>query len=134
MKFSSNSTEILRSAEEIFVFLNNFQNFDKLLPEKISNWSASQTNCSFEINGMATIELKISSTSPCTSIIMETEGKSPFPFKLNSNIEKIDALSASVNFEIEAKLSPLMLPMVKKPLQQLVEVIGEKLKLYLENC
>lgn len=134
MKLSSDSTEILRSAEDIFVFLSNFQNFQKLMPEKISNWSATSTNCSFEINGMATIEMKISTALPCTSIIMETEGKSPFPFKLYSNIEKIDALSASVNFEIEAKLSPLMLPMVKKPLQQLVEVLGEKLKLYLESC
>lgn len=132
MNISSDKTEILRSAEDIFVFLSDFQNFEKLMPEKISNWSASTTNCSFEINGMATIELKISEAIPCSLILMETEGKSPFPFKLKSYIEKTNALSAFVNFEVEAKLSPLMLPMVKKPLQQLVDVLGEKLKNYLE--
>ena len=133
MNISSGKTEILRSAEDIFVFLNDFQNFEKLMPKKISNWSASSTNCSFEINGMATIELKISEVIPCSLIIMETEGKSPFPFELKSHIEKNDALSAFVNFEVEAKLSPLMLPMVKKPLQQLVDVLGERLKNYLES-
>jgi len=133
MKISSGKTEIFRSAEDLFVFLSDFQNFEKLMPEKISNWSASPTNCSFEINGMATIELRISETIPCSFILMETEGKSPFPFKLKSNIEKTDALSTFVNFEVEAKLSLLMIPMVKKPLQQLVDVLGEKLKNYLES-
>lgn len=133
MKISSEKTEILRSAEDIFVFLSDFRNFEKLMPEKVSNWSASQTNCSFEIKGMASIELKISEAKACSIIVMNTEGKSPFPFKLISSIEKTDALSATVNFEVEAKLSPLMLPMVKKPFQQLVDVLGEKLKKYLES-
>ena len=64
---------------------------------------------------------------------MNTVGKSPFPFALKTNIEKTDALTASVSFTLEAKLSPLMLPMVKKPLQQLVDVLGQKLKSYLES-
>ena len=133
MKLKSNSTEILRPAEEVFAFLSDFQNFEKLMPEQISNWSASPTHCSFEVNNMATIELEIGQLTPCSLIQMQTIGKSPFPFSLITNIEKTDALSCSVNFALEAKLSPLMLPMVKKPLQQLVDVLGEKLKSYLES-
>ncbi|MBC35488.1 MAG: hypothetical protein CL663_08535 [Bacteroidetes bacterium] len=133
MKLESNSTEILRPAEEIFAFLSDFQNFEKLMPEQISNWSASPTHCSFEVNNMATIEMEIDQMTPCSYIQMNTVGKSPFPFALKTNIEKTDALTASVSFTLEAKLSPLMLPMVKKPLQQLVDVLGQKLKSYLES-
>lgn len=133
MKLSSGTTEILRSAEDIFMFLNDFQNFEKLMPEQISNWSASPTHCSFEINGMATIELQITESIPCQLIHIESHGKSPFPFSLKSCIIKKDALSADVSFDIEAKLSPLMIPMVKKPLQQMVDVLGERLKSHLES-
>ena len=132
MNIKSDKKEILRPREEIFHFLNDFNNFEKLMPEQITDWAATKENCSFEISGMATIELRITEIKEPEFQKIESEGKSPFPFSLLTNLDAIDPQNTSVVFEIDADINPMMSMMVKKPLQNIVDIMTDKLKEHME--
>ena len=57
--FISDKVKINRPATEIFKFLSDFNNFEKLLPEQVINWQTSGNTCSFTIKGMADIALSM---------------------------------------------------------------------------
>lgn len=133
MKATGEPLEIKKSADHIFNFLNDFTNFEHLMPEQINNWKADKDSCSFEINNMATIELRIAERVPAQMLKMVSEGKSPFPIQLVSNLQNKGGELCAFHFEITAEANPMISMMVKKPLQNLVNIMGERLKEFMEK-
>lgn len=133
MQIKNDPIIIKNSADRIYEFLNDFNNFQNLMPEQITNWKSDTDSCSFEINNLATIELRITNRQENTLIVMGAEGKSPFPFQLSSNLESLGMYETLFRFEIDAQVNPMLSAMVKKPLENLVEIMGQKLKSYLEK-
>ncbi len=133
MQIKNDPIIIKNSADRIYEFLNDFNNFQNLMPEQITDWKSDTDSCSFEINNLATIELRITNRQENTLIVMDAEGKSPFPFQLSSNLESLGMNETLFSFEIDAQVNPMLSVMVKKPLENLVEIMGQKLKSYLEN-
>ena len=125
--------EIKKSAEHVYDFLNDFTNFERLMPEQINGWKADKDSCSFEINNMATIELRIAERLPAQMLKMVSEGKSPFPIQLISNLQAKEDNLCGFYFEIFAETNPMISMMVKKPLQNLVNIMGKKLKEFMES-
>ena len=81
-KIESEKVEIANSAEKIFAYLSDFNNFKALMPSQVTNWTSTSEECSFTINGMATIGMKIIEKTPFTKITISSNGKVPFEFKL----------------------------------------------------
>ncbi len=133
MQIKGEPIEIENSAEHIFNFLNDFNNFESLMPEQIANWESATDTCSFEINNMATIQLRIVEREQDRFIKMISEGKSPFPIQLNSRLENTGEKLTKFYFEIDAEVNPMISMMVKKPLENLVEIMGKKLKAHMEQ-
>ncbi len=133
MQIKGESIEIKKSAEHIFNFLNDFTNFEHLMPEQINHWKADKDSCSFEIINMATIELRITEREQSRKIIMTSEGKSPFPIILSSQLESIGSELTNFYFEIDAEANSMISMMVKKPLQNLAKIMSEKLKNFMEQ-
>ncbi len=127
MLVKSEFTEIGSTSEQLYTFLNDLRNFEKLMPEQIRNWVADSDSCSFEIEKMATIELRIIERKPYSSLQIAGEGKTPFPLQLRAIIKESGEQS-SISFEIEAEVNSMMSMMVKRPLQNLVDILGQKLK------
>jgi hypothetical protein len=82
---------------------------------------------------MATIELRITERVEPRKIIMTSEGKSPFPIKLSSQLESLGPELTNFYFEIEAEANSMISMMVKKPLQNLAKIMSERLKEYMEK-
>ncbi len=133
VNIKSNPNEINKSAEEIFAFLVDFRNFEKLMPEQISNWQADAESCSFEITGMANVELRMAEKKAPEFLKINSEGKSPFSFSLITRLyKKSDTLTES-SFEIDAHVNSVMSMMVKRPLENLVGIMNDKLKEFIEQ-
>lgn len=64
VNIKSDKREINSSTGEIFSFLSNFKNFRDLMPEQIVNWKSDEEYCSFTIEGMADIGMKIEEKVP----------------------------------------------------------------------
>ena len=73
---------------------------------------------------MATIELRITELKEPDYIWIHSEGKSPFGFKLTSTHEESGNGTVYVVFEIDANVNAMMSMMVKRPLENLLEVIA----------
>ena len=83
MIIESTKVDVNASQEEIFNFLTNSENIIELLPQdKISDWKATPTECSFKAQGGFVISLIQDGFEDKCKVLMKSGEKSPFPFKL----------------------------------------------------
>ena len=127
-KIESNKSEIDNSLENVFAFLSNFNNFQQLMPAQVTNWTSTENECSFTINGMATIGMKIIEKTPSTHIKITSNGKVPFDFILHVNLTSLDANKTSGQLVFEAELNPMIKMMVEKPLTNFFNLLADKMK------
>lgn len=132
-EFKSNPVVIQADGKEIFHFLSNFNNFEKLMPEQVINWQSTEEKCSFTIKGMADLAMKVDKKSEYDLVSYASDGNSPFPFQLSFEIISEGAVSSKVNASLEAKLNPMLKMMASRPLQNFVNLLVEKLKEVLET-
>jgi hypothetical protein len=127
-KIESEKVEIGNAAENIFNYLSDFNNFEKLMPSQVTNWTSTTDECSFTINGMATIGMKIIEKAPFSKISIISNGKVPFEFKLFVLITEKDASSCVGQLTFESDMNPMIKMMVEKPLGNFFNMLAQKMK------
>lgn len=124
----SNKTIVNKSDQQVFLFISDFNNFVHLMPPEVKDLKVTQNDCSFSIQGMPTIHLKIEKKVPHSLVRMVSkDGK--LDFSLNCNLEAIDETSCYAHFTFDAQLNSMMKMMVQKPLTNFLNTLVEKLKL-----
>ena len=58
-RIESDVTSVNKSPEEIYNFLSNFNNFQKLMPEQVTNWQSFEEECSVKFAFMSSLGMKI---------------------------------------------------------------------------
>ena len=127
-RIESEKVEINNSSVNIFNLLGNFNNFQKLMPPQVTNWSSTEDECSFTISGMATIGMKIIEKTPHSKIKISSNGKVPFNFDLNVLLTDLAEDKCSGQLIFEADLNPMLKMMVEKPLTNFFNLLAGKLK------
>ncbi len=124
-----NSTKVIVKAEisEIHSFLNEPANIIHLLPQdKVEEFKATDTQCSFKIQGGVVISLINLQEDNPQKIAMKSGEKSPFPFTLDVLIEEQgDHTQGYIKFDGEVNMFLKM--MVEKPLTNLFNYMSEQL-------
>jgi carbon monoxide dehydrogenase subunit G len=129
MEIKSTEASINASSKTVFTFLSDCQNIYHLLPQdKITEWTADTTSCSFKVQNAATISLIQDEIKENSSIKMVSGEKSPFPFTLTIHINSIDDNSCSGHLFFEGKINTFLKMMVEKPLSNLFNFMSDKLK------
>lgn len=126
--FSSPSVTLKKSSKDIYGFLTDFSNFEKLLPEQVTNWQSSGDKCSFTIQGMATIDMAIAEKVEYSMVEYISEGSSPLSFNLRFSINSKSDSSAEVNVTLSAELNAMLKMMASRPLQNFVNLLSDKLR------
>ena len=119
---------IEEQAEKLYIFLSNFNNFGKLMPNQVTNWKSTETECSFTIQGMADIILRIVDKQPFNRIRIAASGKTPVPLELVLTFNSLTEHQTETCLAVNADLNPMMSMMVKSPLQNFVNMLVGKLK------
>lgn len=134
-KIESKEVEINSPKEKIFDFLSDFTNFSLLVPDKVENWKATKEKCSFKVTGLTDFGMEISNKTPFTSIVIvnDKDISSPFPFTFNWEFDSINDSKTKVRSFFNLDINPMMSIMVKKPLQNFMDVLVDKLKEKMEN-
>lgn len=123
----SNKVQLTSSAEEVFKFLEDFNNLEKLLPlDKISDWKSDFDFCSFKIQNAATIALKKESVEPNSKINISGGEGVPFKFTLVATIDEKDS-GCEAQLVFDGDINPFLKMMVVKPLQNLFDFMAERL-------
>ena len=124
--------KINHSIDRVYDFLTNFNNFEPLMPEQITNWKSDNNSCSFTIQGMADISLTFGEKVPKSFVKLVPLGKVPFSFSLGLKIIE-DNDSTIVKIEVDADLNPMMAMTAKRPLENLVNVMASNINEALEK-
>ncbi|TAL57805.1 MAG: SRPBCC family protein [Bacteroidetes bacterium] len=128
MRIESDKSEVNKPAAEVFTFLSNFNNFQKLMPPQVVDWQSTEDDCHFKISGMASIGMKIIEKIPNSLIKVVSNGKVPFAFTMNIHLTEITPTQTSGQLIFEADLNPMMSMMVEKPLRNFFNLLAEKMK------
>ncbi len=121
-KIESTEKTINSSSEDIFLFLSNFNNFEGLMPSKVSNWTSTKDSCYFSISGIANLGMKIIEKTPFSQIKMEDDGKVPFKFNFIINIKPTEVQGKCiVKLTFDADLNPMLKVVAKSPLKDFLE-------------
>lgn len=116
------------STQEVFNYLNDFNNIRNLLPEdKISDWSSDQDQCSFKIQNAATIPLVKESVAEPSTINIVSGEKAPFPFTLVVNLVN-EGNETKAQMIFEGEINAFLKMMVVTPLTNLFNYMGKKLQ------
>jgi carbon monoxide dehydrogenase subunit G len=132
-QFRSELTRIERPVTHIFNFLSDFTNFSHLVPGHVSNWKADKDHCTFEIQGIISMGMRISERLPFEKIVMNGEGKLPFDFLLTSYLEPSGEDASIVHLVLDAEMSTFMAMMAEKPLSDFVLELVSRLKVEMES-
>jgi len=133
-EFKSARTAIQRSAEGIYDFLSDFNNFQHLIPaDRVKNYESTKETCSFSVEGMPAFHLKMGENIPVSNVTMIPQQSSGVDFALTTNIEQVSPSGCEVTIILTAELNAFMKMMAAKPLQTFVDTLAEKLKIYFEQ-
>lgn len=133
MKIESNKVIVDADREQVIAFLSDSQNLIHLLPEdKISDWKATNLDCSFKVQGGVIISLIQDGKNELEELYMISGKGTPFPFKLTIQLRDVEGKTEGcILFDGEVNMFLRM--MVEKPLTALFNLMSEKLKLYFEK-
>ncbi|WP_127844670.1 STK_08120 family protein [Psychroflexus aestuariivivens] len=127
MNLESPKVKVEKSQQEVFNFLKNIENFEKIMPESIEKFEMlDQQSFLFQLKGMPVIKLRLKEiTSPNQVILAAASDK--LPFTLTGNIEAIDENSSEVQLVFEGDFNSMMAMMIKNPIKKFIATLSENL-------
>jgi hypothetical protein len=127
--FRSHTVQLAVPAEKAFSFLSDLNNFQNLMPEQVINWQSTDKSCSFDIKGMAHINLERAETVPDKLIRIISGPENPIDLEFRCSLEKQSNDQTSAWIELTADLSPILKLMASGPMQNLVNIMADKLRI-----
>lgn len=128
-RLESETIDLKETPQEVFAFLSDFNNFEQLMPEQVTDWKSDSETCSFTIKGMASLGMAIESKTPDSEIKIRREGKAPFDFFLICKIEPGNNESESkLTLIFDADLNPFLKMMAEKPLTNFLNLLVNRYK------
>ncbi len=118
---------INKSVSEVYTFLSDMNNHQKLMPDTISGWSSSTDEAQFIIQNMGNLSLKIADKNINNSIMIIPAQQAPFNIELKWVLIETDINMTEALLTVSAELNMMMKMLVSGPLQKLVNYQTEKL-------
>lgn len=133
MIIESEKVTVEKPIVEVFNFLFDLNNLETLMPkDKITDWKSDENTCSFTIQGMAQIGMKIDNSNPNTLINIVSNGKNPFEFKLDVHLKPISESSTEGYLKFDGDVNPFMKMMIEKPLSNFFNHLAKQLTIVLK--
>lgn len=126
--FESSLRTVSVPRKPVFGFLSDIKNFESLVPDGIvKNFVAVKNNCRFNIDGLGEVGVRLANVNPDHTIIYESEGSRPFHFDLTIDLNEQDDQSTIMKLTFRAELTMMMKMMVRKPLEDGLEMMASEL-------
>lgn len=118
-----------KSRKEVFDFLSDLNNHKQILPDNIKNWSINGDECSFTIQNMITLTVRIEREEPSRISLIPKSG-SPVAAELKWILDEAEGGSYA-RMVVNADLNPFIKPMAAGILTPLVNQQADKLAAFL---
>jgi len=128
MKISSPQTRVNLSAAKLFELAGNCQNLARYMPEEVKDFSATEDTCTFTVENITKVTLKILDKTPFTYIRYAAENDQNIPLFLTLKLNAISENETDVEAELDIDLPVFLKPLLQAPLKRFVETLSEKIK------
>ncbi|GGG29960.1 hypothetical protein GCM10011344_33550 [Dokdonia pacifica] len=123
MNLESPTKVVDKSAEEVYEFLMNVENFEALMPENTKFEKINDTRFLFALKGMPEIVLDLKEGVPHSKVVLGA-ASDKLPFTLTGNITQIEDTKSEVKLIFEGSFNPMMSMMIKGPITKFIETLA----------
>ncbi|MBP5711123.1 MAG: hypothetical protein J6W84_09155 [Bacteroidales bacterium] len=120
------------SEEKIYTSISDCRNFEKFLPQEMKDVEVTAESCKFTIPGLTTLTLSIVEKREFTKVSYQATNDKNIPINLIFHIINENNTN-NIEVEIDVGIPAFLSAMVKKPLQNAVDMIAEKIPQAIEN-
>jgi carbon monoxide dehydrogenase subunit G len=125
MNIKSDTISVDAPVYQVFSFLNNYNNYEKLMPQQVIKWDSDEKSGRFTIKDLTELGLRIEEANPEEYVLLHSDGKVPFDFTLKF-ILNAKGDQTEVLCEFDGNMSPMIAMMARRPLTNLVNhMVGE---------
>ena len=133
MNITSPKTRVSLPAAKLFEMTGNCRNFARYLSNGANNVQATEDSCSFTIENVAKITLKILEKTPFASIRFVAENDKNIPLFITLHYTSISENETEVEAMLDIDIPIFLKPLVQKPLENFIKTLSEKIKTEAEN-
>ncbi len=127
MHIEAPKNTIDKSAKEVYDFLTNLQNFEKLMPENIDKFEViNEDRFLFALKGMPEIVLQRKEQNPNDKIVLGA-ASDKLPFTLTADILSVSKNECEVILSFNGEFNAMMAMMIKSPITNFMGTLSEKL-------
>ncbi len=132
MKIESKIGKSNFSDAKIYAFIADFRNFQNIIPrERVSDWEADEDSCSFKIDPVGKIGMKVIEKEVNKLIKVSSDPTiSQYNFTMWIQIKGLEQDDSRIKITIEPEVNKMLLPMVKAPLKQFVDSLVDKIETF----
>ena len=129
MSTNFKSQEVIANlnSKDLFVKFTDLNNLKDYLPSDVEEFESNKDNCSFKIESLPKMSLKIKEKQAYNKIAFESI-KSQIPFNMFCHISENDKNSSKVSIEINMELNFMMKMLVQKPINIFLDRFTEIIK------
>lgn len=123
MNLESPKVSLDKSPQEVFDFLSDVKNFEKLMPDNISKFEVlGDDKFLFALKGMPEIVLKKKESVAPNKIVLGAAG-GKLDFSLVGDIQETGANQSDVQLTFNGDFNPMMAMMIKGPISKFIETL-----------
>lgn len=123
--------DIKASREQVFNYLQDFNNYQEMMPDSVTNWESSTDHCTLQVSMVPKIKMQIVGREPHE--IIRIKGEGPFDFDLTVTIETIDEKNCRTGMIFEADINAFMKMMIEKPMGQFFGYLTKQVQQKFDN-
>ena len=127
MHLESPNSRIHKSQKEVYEFLADLRNFERLMPQSIQTFEVLDENTfRFALKGMPEIVLRRKEQIPHERIVLGA-ASDKLPFTLTANLREISPEQTEVTLHFEGEFNAMMAMMVKGPITSFLGTLSQNL-------
>jgi len=119
--------QIGKSKKEVYEFLSDLSNFEKLMPDSIQIFEVlDEDTFRFALKGMPEIVLRRKEQTPYDKIVLGA-ASDKLPFTLTADLREITAEQTEVALSFEGEFNAMMAMMIKGPIGNFLNTLSSNL-------
>jgi carbon monoxide dehydrogenase subunit G len=117
----------MRPRKEVYEFLNNLENFEKLMPDSIETFEVlDQDTFRFALKGMPEIVLRRKEQVPHEKLVLGA-ASDKLPFTLTADLSESGDEQTDVSLSFQGEFNAMMAMMIKSPITNFLGTLSQKL-------
>ncbi|WP_446050456.1 SRPBCC family protein [Zobellia laminariae] len=127
MHIETPQKDIPKGDKEVYDFLTDLKNFEKLMPDNIDKFEViNEDRFLFALKGMPQIVLERQTQTPNSQIILGA-ASDKLPFTLTADIIAVSDTESKVSLSFEGKFNAMMAMMIKHPITNFMGTLSDNL-------